>query len=155
MGSTTSGTARSTKPAFWRAILEPERKLRQPMLEGNQNAKIHGGEAALSAIRNGTELTGPARDAELQVYTELATQGRASIVTRTAVRLQAACDLFWAALVDAGERGDLSAMDRYVARFGWLASASLRAWQQVRAEEKDADDGLDYERILEGQKNGR
>lgn len=118
-----------------------EGKLKQPFLAGNQNAKVHGGEGALSAIRNGTELTGPARDAELQVYTELANEGRSAIVTRTAVRLQAACDLFWFALVEAGERGDLAAMDRYVARFGWLAGASLRAWAQVRDEAKGADDG--------------
>lgn len=114
---------------------------------------VHGGDAALTHIKAGAELTGPARDAELAVYTELANEGRPAIVTRTAVRLQAACDLFWAALVDAGERGDLQALDRYVARFGWLAGASLRAWTQVRDEEKNAPDGLDYERILEGQKN--
>lgn len=130
-----------------------ERKLKQPMLEGNTNATKHNGEAAVKAIQHGQALTGPARDAELAVYTELANEGRPAIVTRTAVRLQAACDLFWAALVDAGERGDLQALDRYVARFGWLAGASLRAWAQVRDEEKDAPDGLDYERILEGQKD--
>ena len=97
----------------------------------NNSALKHGGEAALSAIKNGTALTGPAREAELQVYTELANEGRPAIVTRTAVRLQAACDLYWSALVDAGERGDLAGLDRFVARFGWLAGASLRAWVQV------------------------
>jgi len=131
---------------------ESARKFKQPMLEGNTNATKHNGEAAVKAIQHGAALTGPARDAELAVYTELANDGRPAIVTRTAVRLQAACDLFWAALVDAGERNDLAAMDRYVARFGWLAGASLRAWAQVKTEEGRDGDALDYEKMLESER---
>lgn len=107
---------------------------------GNQSAVKHNGETAISAIHNGTELTGPARQAELAVYEELASAGRASIVTRNAARLQAASDLFWNALIRAGEANDLEKIDRYAARFGWLSQAALRAWAQVGVEEKSNDD---------------
>lgn len=115
---------------------------------GNGNAVKHGGEAALDRIKAGDALTGPAREAELAVTDELNTNGRRSLVVRNATRLQAACDLFWQAVTGAAERQDLQALDRYVARFGWLAGASLRAWAQVAAEEKEAGQALDYERIL-------
>ena len=118
----------------------------------NKAAVKHGGEAAVKAITAGTELTGPAALAEAQVYEQLAQAGgRASLVTQNAARLQAAADLYWRALIEAGESGDLKALDRYVARFGWLASSSLRAWAQVKDEQKDAPDALDYERILQEQ----
>lgn len=121
----------------------------KPFTNGNTAAQKHGGEAALMAIKGGTELTGPAKEAESQVYDQLAQEGgRFSLVQQNAVRLQAACNLFWAALVDAGERNDLQALDRYVARFGWLAGASLRAWAQVKQEQQDTDSALDYEKIL-------
>jgi hypothetical protein len=107
----------------------------------NQAAAKHGGEGALFSIKTGTKLTGPARDAEQAVYAELATEGRASIVVRNAARLQAAADLFWNALIAAGEKGDLQAINTYTARFGWLSQAALRAWAQVAIEQKTADDG--------------
>lgn len=106
----------------------------------NQAATKHNGESAVKAITAGAELTGPARQAELQVYEELTTDGRASIITRNAARLQAASDLFWNALCAAGERNDLEAIDRYAQRFGWLSQAALRAWVQVANEQKQADD---------------
>lgn len=117
----------------------------------NNSATKHGGEAALDRIKAGEALTGPAREAELSVTDELNTNGRRSLVVRNAVRLQAVADLFWAAVNGAAERQDLQALDRYVARFGWLASASLRAWAQVAQEEKEAGQALDYERILQEQ----
>lgn len=107
---------------------------------GNQTGARHNGETAVKAIQKGTELTGPARLAELEVYNELATEGRPAIVLRLAVRLTAAADLFHNAMVEAAESGDLQRMDSYCKRFGWLATSSLRAWAQVQAEEKQADD---------------
>lgn len=114
----------------------------------NRHALRHGGEGTLKRITAGQEFTGPARDAEIAVYNELAHEGRASIVLRLAVRLTAACDLFHNAMVDAAENDDLEKMDRYVKRFGWLAASSLRAWAQVATEEKDVPPGLDYEHLL-------
>lgn len=108
--------------------------------KNNQAALKHGGEPAIVAIKAGTEFTGPARLAEIEVYKELASEGRPAIVLRLAVRLTAASDLFHAAMIEAASRGDLEKMDRYVARFGWLAGASLRAWAQVAQEEKNSDD---------------
>lgn len=124
---------------------------------GNTNAMTHGGEAALNAIRSGQPLTGPAREAELAAIDEFNTAGRQSLVLRNAIRLQAVTDLFWAAVNGAAERGDLQALDRYVARFGWLAGATLRAWAQVKEEQKDAGNALDYEQILaqQGQEEHR
>ena len=109
--------------------------------ENNQNGLVHGGEAAVKAIQRGNELTGPAREAELQVYSELATDGRSSIVTRNAARLQAVSDLYFNAFCQSAEENDLIKMDLYVKRYGWLVQAALRAWAQVRDEEKTADDG--------------
>lgn len=120
----------------------------------NGNAVKHGGEAALDRIKTGEALTGPAREAELAAIDEFNTAGRQSLVLRNALRLQAACDLFWQAVNGAAEAGDLEALDRYVARFGWLAGASLRAWAQVAQEEKEAGQALDYERILAQQETG-
>ena len=39
-------------------------------------------------------------------------------------------------------------MPSYIKRFGWLAGASLRAWAQVKAEQPDRPDVLDYEQVL-------
>ena len=114
----------------------------------NTKALKHGGEPALVDIKTGKTLRGPARDAELAVYDELSNDGRYSLVVRNASRLQAACDLFWSALVGAAERQDMQALDRYVARFGWLAGASLRAWAQVKQDQQDLPDALDYEQVL-------
>jgi len=116
----------------------------------NTNALRHGGAAAVKAIQDGEPLTGPARDAELQVYETLETSGRYSLVRRTAARLQAACDLYWGAVSKAAENGDLKKLDSYIARFGWLAGCSLRAWAQVKEEEKGAAGAMvaDYEEII-------
>lgn len=122
--------------------------------ENNLNALKHGGEMAVEDIKAGVALRGPAREAELAVIQELEASGRYSLVLRNATRLQAACDLFWSAVEGAAERQDLAALDRYIARFGWLAGASLRAWAQVKQEQPDNGNALDYEEILKGGDNG-
>jgi len=127
---------------------------------GERRALKHGGEAAVKAIQKGQPMTGPAREAELAVYEELETAGRHSLVRRNAARLQAAADLYWGAISklmqDVNERGGIPAdvvivkLDKYIKRFGWLAGASLRAWEQVKQDEKDSGPGLvaDYEEML-------
>ena len=102
---------------------------------------VHGGEAAVKAIQKGDELTGLARNAELAVYAELEASGRYVIVVRNAARLQAAADLYWNAVAKAAQDGNLEALDKYIKRYGWLASSSLRAWAQVKDESGDGQSG--------------
>jgi hypothetical protein len=117
----------------------------------------HGGGAAITALQKGEPLTGPGRQAELAVYEDLETQGRAFLVRRNAARLQAAADLYWGAIVRLMEGiGDdepadvvILKLDTFVKRFGWLAGASLRAWAAVKEEEKASGSMLaDYEEIV-------
>lgn len=107
----------------------------------NQAAIQHGGAAARKALTTGADFTGPARDAELAVRDELAISGRSNIVERAAIRLQAAADLYWNALCDAGEKDDIKAVNSHAKSFGWLQSKALAAWQQLRQEQASADDG--------------
>jgi hypothetical protein len=58
------------------------------------------------------------------------------MVEKNAVRLQVASELYWNAVQKAAESGDLKKLDHYISRFGWLAGASLRAWAQLRQEER-------------------
>ena len=108
----------------------------------NKHRLTHGGAGAVERMRQGQPFPADslARQAELEVYDELETSGRYALTVRNAARLQACCDLYWAAVSKAAEDGDLEALDRYVKRFGWLAGSSLRAWAQVRSEEVEGDD---------------
>ena len=115
---------------------------KQGFRPGNQAAVKHGGEAAIKAIQHGTDHIGMAREAELAVIDELETAGRAAIVARNATRLQAAADLYWGAVSKAAQEGDLEALDKYVARYGWLAGCSLRAWAEVAKDDKAAGPNL-------------
>lgn len=120
--------------------------------EKNTNALAHGGEAAVKAIQRGQALTGPAAIAEAEAFDQLSeVGGRALMVKQLTARLKGACDMYYNALIEAGESGDLAKIDRYTARFGWLASATLRALSQLGQEEKNAPNTLDYERILQEQ----
>ena len=115
---------------------------KQGFQPGNQAAVKHGAEAAVKAIQHGTEHVGLAREAELAVVAELETVGRAAVVVRNATRLQAAADLYWGAVSKAAQEGDLEALDKYVARYGWLAGCSLRAWAEVKKDDKAAGPNL-------------
>lgn len=109
---------------------------------GNQSALQHGGAVARKALTSGAGFTGPARAAELAVRDELYVNGRLSVVERAAIRLQAAADLYWNALCDAGERDDVKAVNSHAKSFGWLQSKALNAWQQLKAEMSNQDDGV-------------
>lgn len=118
---------------------------------GNKHRHVHGGAAAVQKLGRGEPFpeNSLARSAELAVYDELQADGRQSLVVRNAARLQAATDLYWNAVEKAAQDGDLKMLDSYVKRFGWLASATLRAWAQVRREESEADkDTLDYNELV-------
>ena len=129
-----------------------EKQLRQ---RGEANQR-HGGESAVKAIQRGEvfQLGTLARDAELAVYNELESSGRYALVVRSATRLQACCDLFWNAIEAAAQNGDLEQLDRYIKRFGWLASSALRAWAQVRAESADGHSDLIVDAIAAAKEVG-
>ncbi len=102
--------------------------------KGNQNGVRHGGEAAVKSIQKGEPMHGLAAETEQAVSAELELSGSYSMIEKNAVRLQTACELYWGAIMKSAETGDLHSLDHYVARYGWLASVSLRAWAQVRQE---------------------
>ena len=118
---------------------------------GSSGFLRHDGEQALHAISKGEPLRGLAAEAERAVRDELESEGRHALVVRNAIRLQTAADLFWNAVAKAAEDRDLKSLDRYLARFGWLASSALRAWAQVKQERPDGANVLDYEAVLAAQ----
>ena len=121
---------------------------------GNQAALKHGGGGAVMRIREGKPFDGLAAEEERTVTADLETSGRGEMVKETAIRLHTAMRLYWGAVQSAADAGDLQALDRYCARFGWLASSALRAWREVREEAAAAgtDGALDYETILAAQR---
>ena len=106
-----------------------------------QNALKYGGEGAVKRISTGKPLIGIAAEEEKAVTAELAERGVSDIVRADAVKLQAAANLYWNAVMKAAQDGDINALDRYVARFGWIQGVTLRAWMQVRSDEKDKAKG--------------
>lgn len=98
----------------------------------------HGGESAVSAIRDGRPFTGLAAQAEREVIEDLESAGRGALVREAAVRLHTAMRLYWGAVMSAADAGDLAKLDSYCRRFGWLATSALRAWREVRAEAETA-----------------
>lgn len=110
-------------------------------MAGNQHATKHGAEGAIRRISEGKPFLGLAADTEKAVIDDLAQMGMEEIVRRDAIRLQTVNDLYYSALLKAAESGDLTAFDRYVARFGWIAGVTLRAWAQVATSDKDKAKG--------------
>ena len=102
----------------------------------NQSAYKHGGEGALKRIQEGKPFIGLASEEEQRIIAEYELTGRLELEKQTAVRLQTVQNLYWDAINKAAQDGDLITLDRYVARFGWLAGCSLRAWDQVGKGEK-------------------
>ncbi len=126
-----------------------EKTVSPAQLEQRQQAPLkHGGAAARKALSTGEPFTGPAALAAQDVQDELATVGRASIVERNAIRLQAATDLYWAALVDAAERGDEKAYHSRLKTFGWLVTKAGALWAAHRQEQADISATIDYETII-------
>ncbi len=125
--------------------------------KGNKNAQVHGGEAAIKALQAGKPLTGLAYAEQQAVEAELQANGVPAIIKGDATRLQTVTNLYWNAVIKAAEAGDIEALDRYVARYGWLSGVTLRAWTQVQANEKDAAKSnnryVDAIQAMEGGKN--
>jgi hypothetical protein len=114
-----------------------EQELTAREIEQRRKAPLkHGGEAAVKAIQQGEPLSGLAAEAERSIYADLANDGAHELVVRNAVRLQAAADLYWQAVLGAQ---DLEKLDIYVKRYGWLAGSALRAWAQVQDTDRRGD----------------
>jgi hypothetical protein len=120
----------------------------------NSNALKHGGSQGEAALAKGEPLRGLAAQAEQEVSTELANNGSYSMIEHTAIRLQAVANLYYDAIQLAADNNDLKALDHYVARYGWLAGAALRAWAQVRQEQRRKND-LTPETVLEAVQRGK
>jgi hypothetical protein len=102
----------------------------------NQNATKHGAEGAIRRISEGKPLLGIARDMQLEVEEALETQGVEAIVLEGAVGLETAARLYKNAFLAAAEKGDLEALDRFGARYGWIQSKALLAWALVKQDRK-------------------
>jgi hypothetical protein len=102
----------------------------------NKNALKHGGAGATQALTHGDPFKGIALEEQRRAEVQLETEGRLAMITETALRLQAAGNLYWNAVCKAAEAGDLEALDRYIARYGWLAGCSVRAWAEVERAER-------------------
>jgi hypothetical protein len=111
---------------------------------GNKNAFKNGAEAAVVDIRHGAPLRDLAATSQQDVHRDLEDHGASYLVREQAERLHAVSRLFWDACLAAAQNGDIQQLDSMVARFGWLASSSLRAWQLVQAEDKKHGPTLDH-----------
>ena len=122
---------------------------------GNQHNLKHGGEGAIRRISQGQPFLGVALDQEQAVTKRLEVEGLESIVQENAIRLQTATDLYYSAVLKAAQDGDTEAFDRFIARYGWIAGVTLRAWAQVKADRKGKGGRLSevldaYSRAQEG-----
>ena len=121
----------------------------------NQNAIKHGGESAVRAIQEGKQFTGLAAAEQERVMSQLAEVGSLGIETDIMTRLVVATNLYWNAVVKAAESGDINSLDRYIQRFGWLGTSSMRAIKQVSDHEKErGSDPIDAQVILDTYRKG-
>jgi hypothetical protein len=106
--------------------------------KGDQHGLVHGGEGAVKSIQHGEPMRGLAASTEQVVRSELEVSGRYAMVQNAAIRLETAARLYWDAFVKAANDGDLDKVDKYAARYGWLAGCALRAWAGVKQEQDQA-----------------
>lgn len=101
----------------------------------------HGGEAAVKAIQHGEPFRdgSPAAVEEVKARELLESEGPTAALTMLSARMLAAAELYWGALATAAENKDLKAMDKYLARFGWLATSTGRLLAELRKVDKASD----------------
>lgn len=100
-------------------------------VKNNQNAVKHGGRAAIERLQDGKPFTGLAKAAQDDVLDRLGLDGPEGELTRDAVRLQAASDMYWPVFVKMIEEGNHEKATEYLAKLGWLTNSAIRAWQAV------------------------
>jgi hypothetical protein len=119
-------------------------------MAGNQRALKHGGEAAVKAISKNEPFTGLAAAEQERVESQLSLVGIQGVEKDLMTRLVTATNLYWDAIQKAAQEGDLIALDRYIQRFGWLATSSLRALKQISDHEKSSiNDPINAQIILD------
>jgi hypothetical protein len=100
--------------------------------QGNTNALKHGGEAAVKDLANGEDFHGPAIVAQVEAHELYSEKGADFMLQRGAVRLQAAADLYFDAILIGSQNGaSIAVLDGYFGRWGWLQNSALRAWAEV------------------------
>ena len=105
--------------------------------KNNQKSVIHGGAGAERRLTTGQPLIGVARETEVRVSEELNVEGLASLYRARCIRLQTVADLYYQAILGAE---DMTTLDRYVNRFGWIQASALRAFIELRKLEKENAD---------------
>lgn len=105
---------------------------------------LHGGETAIRALATGEPFSGMAAQAEMQVRRGYERDGLLEVMRTDAIRLETVARIFYGAVLKAADDGDLTALDRYVQRYGWLQGCALRAWGQLSTEQRapNRDDGI-------------
>jgi hypothetical protein len=103
----------------------------------------HGGEKAVKQIQHGEPLTGPAAAAQLEVRADYEAGGAPAMIREQAERLHTASRLYWEAFLAACTAQNLDLLDGYAARFGWLASSALRAWEALERTNKGKGSRID------------
>jgi hypothetical protein len=128
-----------------------DRNLDGTFAEGNTASVggAMGGENGIKLLGAGEPLRGMAAQSQREVEAELEADGRAAIVKRAAVRLEAVARLFFDAILAAADKGDVADLARYAQRFAWLQTRALQAWAQVKQEQKDADNGASAKDVLD------
>lgn len=104
--------------------------------KGTRNAQRHGAEAAIKRIHDGGPFAPIAADELARVENQLELKGVAAIQETNATRIQAACNLYWAAIEKAAQDHDLDRLDKFCARYGWLVGVATRAWLAVQQDRK-------------------
>jgi hypothetical protein len=104
----------------------------------NTFRQVHGGEAALVALRDGKPFSSLAHQTFLAVLDEMGIDldslpGLDRVALRRFARVEAAARLFDMAAMGAAEAGDLDKWERYMKRSGWLSGKVLTAVKDIRA----------------------
>ena len=124
-------------------------------MDDHQGNTRHGGSGGIAKLTSGEPLVGLAAESARQVEAELATDGRAAIVERAAVRLEAVARLFYNAIMAATEAGDFDKLALYAQRHGWLQARALSAWEQLRRESRERDSsGPSAAQVLDSMNRG-
>ena len=110
---------------------------------------MHGGERAIKKLASGEPLAGLAAELKEAVSAEIETRGLVAVLRERAERQQAVADLFFGLILGAK---DVKTADKYVQRFGWLNSKAFAMLREVRAMDGDHDAALDYEKLLQRQR---
>lgn len=132
---------------------------------GNQSALKHGGEGAYNRLKAGQPFIGLVQEvytATLADVSNGATEAECQAMGLDGydlielARYQTVSDLIWGAMNGAAAEGNLDRfLDLAIARFNPISNGAEKRRERVRENQRRGNDDLDYERILQGQQNGK